>query len=166
MAKDKKTSFDIQQVRDLMVAMNDHDVSILELKNEGLELKISKSDCKSYNFVPSPAMSTSFDVDHRRQEEQILGTPVVKGTTNSVDDELGEWVLSPMVGTFYNSPGPDDPPFIKEGDTVTKDTVICIIEAMKVMNEVKAGVNGRVKKILTEDGQSVEFASKIILIET
>lgn len=74
------------------------------------------------------------------------------------------YVTSPMVGTVYASPSPDDPPFVKVGDKIEKGTVVCIIEAMKVMNEVKAGVAGTVAEILVESGQPVEFGTKIFRI--
>ena len=69
-----------------------------------------------------------------------------------------------MVGTFYSSPSPDDPHFVKVGDKIEKHTVVCIIEAMKVMNEVKAGVGGTVAEILIESGHPVEFGTKLFRI--
>ena len=69
-----------------------------------------------------------------------------------------------MVGTYYASPSPEDPFFVKIGDKVEKNTVVCIIEAMKVMNEVKAGVSGTVSQILIESGHPVEFGTKLFKI--
>lgn len=76
----------------------------------------------------------------------------------------GKFVQSPMVGTFYSSPSPDQPPFVKVGDQVEAGQVVCIIEAMKVMNEVKATVSGRVAEMLVHNAQPVEFGSKLIRI--
>lgn len=76
----------------------------------------------------------------------------------------GTYVKSPMVGTFYSSPSPDQPHFVKVGDRVNEGTVVCIIEAMKVMNEVKAGVSGTVAEILIDNAQPVEFGSKLLRI--
>ena len=73
--------------------------------------------------------------------------------------------MSPMVGTFYSSPSPDDPPFVNVGDEVKKDTVVCIIEAMKVMNEVKAGKSGKIKKVFVDNAHPVEFGTQLFLIE-
>jgi len=78
---------------------------------------------------------------------------------------LGKTIDSPMVGTFYSSPAPDQPPFVQEGDQVQSDTVVCIIEAMKVMNEVKAGTCGTIKKILVENAEPVEFGTNLFIIE-
>jgi len=72
---------------------------------------------------------------------------------------------SPLVGTFYRAPGPDAPPFSKVGDKVTPETVVCIIEAMKVMNEVKAETSGVIKDILVTDGIAVEYGQPLFVIE-
>ena len=74
-------------------------------------------------------------------------------------------VTSPMVGTFYRASSPEAEPFVKEGDHVELDTVLCIIEAMKVMNEIPAGVSGLVREILRKNGESVEFGQPLFLIE-
>lgn len=76
----------------------------------------------------------------------------------------GTYVTSPMVGTYYASPSPEDAHFVKVGDKVEKHTVVCIIEAMKVMNEVKSGHAGTVAEILVENGQPVEFGTKLFRI--
>ena len=80
------------------------------------------------------------------------------------EDLNSTYVTSPMVGTFYTSPSPEDPPFVKVGDKIDKNTVVCIIEAMKVMNEIKANVSGTVAEVLVETGQPVEFGSKLFRI--
>lgn len=74
-------------------------------------------------------------------------------------------ITSPMVGTYYSSPSPEEPPFVKVGDSVTEDTIVCIIEAMKVMNEVKAGKSGVIKKLHLENGHPVEFGTKLFSVE-
>lgn len=79
--------------------------------------------------------------------------------------ETGTYIKSPMVGTFYASSAPGKSHFVKEGTVVSKDTVVCIIEAMKVMNEVKAGENGVIKEILCSDASPVEFGTKLFKIE-
>lgn len=80
------------------------------------------------------------------------------------EEQEGSFVTSPMVGTFYASAAPDHPPFVKVGDTVSEGTVVCIIEAMKVMNEVKAGVNGTVAEILSHNGHPIEFGSRLFRV--
>ena len=81
------------------------------------------------------------------------------------EEELeGDFVTSPMVGTFYVTPAPDEPALVKSGDKVEPNTVVCIIEAMKVMNEVKAGMTGTIVDVLVENGHPVEFGTKLFRI--
>ncbi len=98
--------------------------------------------------------------------ETVVDAPVVdpKGSSRKGEEAPGSFVTSPMVGTFYASPGPDQPHFVKMGDPVSEGAVICIIEAMKVMNEVKAGVKGIVAEILVHNGQPVEFGTRLFRI--
>ena len=85
---------------------------------------------------------------------------------SSVKEEEGVYITAPLVGVFYRSPAPGAPPFVEEGDLVEPGQTVCIIEAMKLMNEIKSHVRGRVKKILVDNGQAVEFGQKLFLIET
>lgn len=75
-------------------------------------------------------------------------------------------IVSPMVGTFYVAPAPDAPPFVHVGDKVTKNTVVCIVEAMKLMNEIEAEVDGEIVQVLVEDGQLVEFGQPLFAVKT
>lgn len=83
----------------------------------------------------------------------------------NVDDEKSSKVLSPFVGTFYRAPSPDADPYVKEGQTVKKGDVLCIVEAMKLMNEIESEVSGRIVSILAENGQPVEYGEPLFLIE-
>ena len=76
----------------------------------------------------------------------------------------GEEILSPMVGTFYPASDPDSPPFIKVGDVVDADTKVCIIEAMKIFNEIKAQCSGTISKVLVENGEAVEFGQPLFIV--
>ena len=86
-----------------------------------------------------------------------------RGGARKVEIE-GTYVTSPMVGSYYAAPSPDAPPFVKVGDWVDENTIVCIIEAMKVMNEVKAGASGLVAEILADSAQPVEFGTKLLRI--
>ncbi|MBX9744523.1 MAG: acetyl-CoA carboxylase biotin carboxyl carrier protein [Chlamydiales bacterium] len=110
-------------------------------------------------YVPPPSSSSQPVKFHFEPQHEL---PPVK--TERVSETAGTYVTSPMVGTYYGSPAPDQPPFVKVGDTVSENTIVCIIEAMKVMNEVKAGVNGVVAEILTDSAQPVEFGTRLLRI--
>lgn len=73
-------------------------------------------------------------------------------------------IKSPTVGTFYTSPTPDDPPFVSVGSKVTADTVVCIVEAMKVMNQIPAEVNGTITEVLVKDGEAIEFGQPLFRV--
>jgi acetyl-CoA carboxylase biotin carboxyl carrier protein len=81
-------------------------------------------------------------------------------------EDDGHRIESPMVGTFYTAPNPDAPPFIKVGDHVGADSVVCIVEAMKIFNEIKAGCAGTVQKVLVSNGESVEFGQPLFLVKS
>lgn len=82
----------------------------------------------------------------------------------SADDRLHK-ITSPMVGTFYSAPSPDSPPFVTVGQNISKGQVVCIIEAMKMMNELEAEISGKVVRVLVENGQPVEFGQALVLVE-
>lgn len=88
-------------------------------------------------------------------------SPSKSGEATFVQELEGTYITSPMVGTFYTSPSPDDPPFVKVGDQVNAGDVVCIVEAMKVMNEVKAETAGKLAEILVNNGDPVEFKTKL-----
>ena len=82
----------------------------------------------------------------------------------SKEEANAVYITSPMVGTFYSAPSPEDPTFVKVGDKIEKNQVVCVIEAMKVMNEIKANVTGALVEVLVESGQPVEFGTKLFRI--
>ena len=86
------------------------------------------------------------------------------GGKEKKEDKPGKFVNAPLVGTYYAAASPDDPHFVKVGDRVDENTVVCIIEAMKVMNEVKAGSNGTIAEILVDNAHPVEFGTKLFRI--
>ena len=117
------------------------------------------------NFEENP-MQVDFE-KQRAQHAVVLQKDDMKSgskKTNAKEDEMSIYVTSPMVGTIYYTPSPNDPTFVKVGDRIEKNTVVCIIEAMKVMNEIKAQVSGVVAEILVENGSPVEFGTKIFRI--
>lgn len=151
-----------------MAAMGRTGTKRLSIKKEGFEIEIERDDYGSLK-VPESLYETSEESfnktdDALRRANMSASTLTVSQTLAPKEDSNGIFVTSPMVGTFYLTPSPDDAPFVKVGDKVDKTTVACIIEAMKVMNEVKAGVTGTIAEILVENGQPVEFGTKLFRI--
>ena len=129
--------------------------------------QISNCNC---SHLPSSVTSTPFSATsstsltlEENKENGVVEQKVVEEDPSSKDEE-SKYISSPMVGTFYQSASPEDSSFVKVGDQVNEDTVVCIIEAMKVMNEVKSGVKGKVVEFLVENGHPVEFGTKMFRV--
>ncbi len=103
------------------------------------------------------------DIEQQARPVKVQETQFTVSTEESLDNLVQ--VRSPLIGTFYRAPSPHAPPFVEVGTTVKKGTTLCIVEAMKVMNEIKAECDGRIKKILVENGSPVEYGQVLFLIE-
>lgn len=104
------------------------------------------------------------DNNYSEKNISVIDTPELKNINATPEIIEGNFITSPIVGTFYRKPSPDKDPFIKVGDVIEKGQVLCIIEAMKMMNEIKSDSDGKIISIDIEDGQPVEFGQKIITI--
>lgn len=163
---------EIKHIKELMAVMGRTGTKRLMIKKEGFELQLERQE----NGKIIDSMPEANDEMLIRQENafQRASMALSRGTENPAANALtntsereevaGIFVTSPMVGTYYATPSPDDPSFVKVGDKIEKHTVVCIIEAMKVMNEVKAGVSGTVAEVLVENGHPVEFGTKLFRI--
>lgn len=163
---------EIRQIKELMAVMQRTGTKRLVIKKEGVELELEREDRATRIAEPSVDL---LDENPMKQEIALhrasmllsrggdIGTSLPAGSAKETV-EAGAHVVSPMVGTFYSSSSPDDPAFVKVGDKVDKDSVVCIIEAMKVMNEIKAGVAGIVAEVLVQSGHPVEFGTKLFRV--
>ncbi len=162
-----------------MTAMERAGIKKLMIKQKsGDELHLERQDEHAPHAAPPvaafyPPVYSHGTIPHREHEgihKQSSTIPPKShneeshSKTEAKEEKAGKYVVSPLVGTYYSSPSPDDPPFLKVGDRVDDNTVVCIIEAMKVMNEVKAGMSGTVAEILVDNAHPVEFGTKIIRI--
>ncbi|MBI2742495.1 MAG: acetyl-CoA carboxylase biotin carboxyl carrier protein [Chlamydiales bacterium] len=166
---------ELKQIKELMAAMERAGLKKLLIKEKtGFELQLERQDDHAVvQAPPAPAYSPFYSAPHlhHHKEEHHPRPPASSLPTRDgqheaapAKEEKGKCVLSPMVGTFYNAPSPDDPAFVKVGDRVDENTVLCIIEAMKVMNEVKAGMSGTVAEVLVDNAHPVEFGTKLFRI--
>ena len=157
---------DLDKIKALMAAMKEQNITKLAFKGKkGFELSLERNPKKTTSepcsLSPKPSEShipVSARLDHTEKQP-------AKDTKEEIKESAQHHITSPMVGTFYTSPTPEAPPFIKVGDIINEDTVVCIIEAMKVLNEVKAGKKGKVKSILIENAHPVEFGTKLFSLE-
>ena len=148
----------VKELKDLLELMKSHDLAEVELEEEGRKIRLRKTEPHISAAPVSiqggiPAVLPTGSVPEAGPEEPV-----------EVEDDLHK-VDSPLVGTFYRSPSPEAESFVSEGDRVDEDTVLCIVEAMKVMNEITAGASGVVREILVENGSAVEFDQPLFKIE-
>ena len=144
----------LRELIDLIGEDNVHEVEI-ERRFLGGRVRVSKSPA-----APLFPMSATPPADSERSSEE-------RGSESSqIEDADGlHPVSSPMVGMFYRAPSPESPPFVEEGDEVAAGQTVCIIEAMKIMNEIESDIRGRVVRVLVENGSPVEYNTPLILLE-
>ena len=145
---------DIRKLKELVRLMVENELSELDLRDQEETVTIKRDNGGVpvvQHVVPAPAAAPA-TADN--------GSP-------QPDDEDGLHAIeSPMVGTFYSAPNPDTPPFTKEGAKVSDDTVVCLVEAMKVFNEIKAECSGTIERVLVKNGDAVEFGQRLFLVRT
>jgi len=141
----------IREIKEMIKIMNENNLVEFEVEKEGLKLRLKKeSKGEIATFVERPGLQL-----HEKEAPKVaMETP-----RNVVE------IKAPMVGTFYRAPAPDAPPFVDVGQVIKKDQVVCIIEAMKLMNEIKSEVEGKVVEVLVENGEPLEFGHVLFLVE-
>jgi len=148
---------DLRKLKKLIDLVEESGISELELTEDGEKVRISR------NFMPNNLQQQPMQqYVQQYQPQQTAAAP--QAAVAEVVVEEGHAVKSPMVGTFYRSPSPDAKSFVEVGDTVAVGDTICIIEAMKLLNEIEADKAGVVKKILVDNGQAVEYGEPLFII--
>ncbi|MFO8041127.1 MAG: acetyl-CoA carboxylase biotin carboxyl carrier protein [Sodalinema sp.] len=152
---------DFNQLRELIAALEGTDISEFTLKNDDLELTIRKES----GVVSAAAPMMTLPQPVPAAESPTADTPVTPSSPTP-PPSAAKWVeiVSPMVGTFYRAPAPDEPPFVDVGDRISSQQTVCIIEAMKLMNEVESEVTGEVIEILVENGEPVEYNQPLMRV--
>ena len=155
-------SIDINQLRELLSAIAQTELSEVILKSDDFELTVRRG----ITMIPSEAqVSQPLEFAPARAPKPVAAPTASEQTTPPpVDSKLVE-ITSPMVGTFYRSPAPDEPPFVAVGDRIRNGQTVCIVEAMKLMNEIEAEVSGEVVEIKVENAQPVEYGQTLMLVK-
>ncbi len=143
----------IEKVKNLILLMNESSLAELDVEEEGTKIRLKRNSLDS--------IQTSIQLPDVNQSLQHEGS--TKYLTSKNDSSVAE-VVAPMVGTFYTSaPGAD--PYVNIGDDVDEDTVVCIIEAMKIMNEIKAETKGKIVEVMVENGTAVEYGQPLFCVD-
>ena len=145
------------EVRHLVELLNRHELTELEVEHKGLRIRVRRGG------AGLDAIQTAMAEPGRHAQAQPAG-PAEAAAEPVASDSLTT-VTSPIVGTFYRSASPDADPYVDEGDFVKKGQVLCIVEAMKLMNEIESEVDGRIHKILAESVKPVEYGQPLFLID-
>ena len=149
-----EAAVDLKDIKAIIDLMKKNDLSVFEMEKNGFRLKLQKG-------VDQPIISAPATVSPSPTPAVSNGPPAA--ASHPVETALKD-IVSPMVGTFYRGGSPDAPPFVDVGKTVTEDTVVCIIEAMKVMNEIKAETSGVIAEVVAESGKPVQFGQVLFRV--
>ncbi|MDD3276097.1 MAG: acetyl-CoA carboxylase biotin carboxyl carrier protein [Kiritimatiellales bacterium] len=147
---------ELKEIKKIVEMMTDNDLAEFLLEEEAFTLQLKRGTSGMVQMVSAPQMMAA--------PAAAASTPAAAPVVMDADAGLVP-IKSPMVGTFYRSPSPDSDSFVQIGQDVTADTTVCIVEAMKVMNEIKAEVKGRIKKILVDNATPVQFGQPLFLVE-
>ena len=154
-------SFNMDELRELAELVNEHGFTDFEFENENIRVRLSKQ-ANTPVFATAPQVVQSAPSIAAPAQTAAVSTE----TAVPVDEDAGLYkITSPIVGTFYRSPAPDKPSYVSEGSVVSPESVVCIVEAMKLMNEIQAETNGEVVKIYVENGQPVEYGQPLFGIK-
>lgn len=161
----------MEDIRDLIRLLDDSSIDEFAYEEDGVKVTLKKNAPQPVQQLPlspqsGPVMSPEPRRSQQTSETQLEQTDAGRKEENAqaeTDEEL-EKIVSPMVGTFYSSPSPDADPYVKKGDQVEKGSVVCIVEAMKLFNEIEAEVTGEVVDILVDNGELVEYGQPLMLI--
>ena len=162
MADQSGDVFDVERLRQLVELMEDHSLSEVDLEQSEQRIRLRRGPGGDVQFVqpaaqqfaPAPAAPIA------------AAAPAAGGAAPPADSDSTVTIKSPMVGTFYSKPNPESENFVKVGDSVGGETVVCIIEAMKVFNEIQAEVTGRIVAVLVENDEAVEFGTPLFKVDT
>jgi len=160
MPAEASDSFDLKKFQALVELMDKHDLREVKLRGGDQKWTIRRGPQEVISAVPA-AMPAPFAA---AAAAPAPVAPAVPEAAPAADDGTTQ-IKSPMVGTVYRAPSPDDPPFVKEGDRVTPDTVVCLVEAMKFFNQIKAETTGTIVKVLVSDGDPVDYGQGLFKVK-
>jgi acetyl-CoA carboxylase biotin carboxyl carrier protein len=151
-----RRNFDLAELKRIVALMRSNELVELELEDEGRRVRLVRAG--------AGAPAAVAPVHHAAPVAAAAAPAAAAPAEKPARESRGVEITSPMVGTFYRAPSPDASPYAEVGDRVRKDTTVCIVEAMKVMNEIKSEVEGEILEILVQNGEPVEFGQPLFLV--
>jgi len=152
----RRSNVNLKEIKEMLKLMEENNLMELEIEKEGLRIRLKKSSASDGQSIPviiEKENKQKPQSDSSREQASVV-------SINTVE------IKAPMVGTFYRAPGPEAPPYIEVGQRIEPGQVICVIEAMKLMNEIKSEIKGKITEILTENADPVEFGQPLFLVES
>lgn len=155
----------LKDIKSLLEMLKDTDVTEIEIEKEGIRIRIKRESAGKISQQPQVVQVAPLAVSPHVQPAAKTHEVIKQETPPEEKGKNLKTITAPMVGTFYRAPSPDSPPYVEEGTIVKKGQILCIIEAMKLMNEIESEYNGKIVSILAENGKPVEFGEPIFVIE-
>jgi acetyl-CoA carboxylase biotin carboxyl carrier protein len=152
---------ELEQIKAIIAMMKDNDLSEFSMEQDGLKIRIKRGP-EGFQPTVTPPPAVPAQIVAPVSTQVPVAAPAAPAS--AVAAAYVKHIESPMVGTFYRSPSPDAPPYVEVGQEVDAETVVCIIEAMKVMNEIKAETKGVITEIMAENAKPVEFGQKLFAV--
>lgn len=163
-APSKEDSFDIRKIRRLVELMKEYDLSEIDLQQGDTRIQIRRGG-ETVAMVPEARPVSAASAAAPPEVEAPRPAPAQPAPAKAEEEHI-VLIRSPMVGTFYAASDPDSPAYVKVGDPVGPETVVCIVEAMKVFNQIPAEVSGRIVAVLVENGEPVEYGQPMFKVDT
>jgi acetyl-CoA carboxylase biotin carboxyl carrier protein len=166
--------FKVQELREIIKLVGQTNIDEFLYEHEGSKIKIKKNTVGEVKVVQSLPQPTTVEIQKpiAQESQPVTAKPTVAAVEtvnepvkNEVDTSNLHKITSPMVGTFYQSSSPDADAYVKVGSRVSKNSIVCIVEAMKLFNEIEAEVDGEIVEILVKDGQLVEYGQPLFLVK-
>jgi len=147
---------ELDEIKKILELMKEHDLSEFEMERDGMKISLKKGQPVQIQPTPGPVM--------------MPVTPLMQPENTAAEDsedlrDTFETIVSPIVGTFFASASPESPPYVEVGQSIKENDVLCIIEAMKVMNEIQSEISGIVREIMVANGEPVEYGQPLFRIE-
>ncbi|MCM8781241.1 MAG: acetyl-CoA carboxylase biotin carboxyl carrier protein [Candidatus Omnitrophica bacterium] len=147
----------LKEIKEMINLMNENNLAELEIEKDGMRIKLKKITSQPEVYSGPIVIDKEKILESQKMQPSL--EPAEKTTAKTVE------IKAPMVGTFYRAPSPESPPYVEIGQIIEPGQVICIIEAMKLMNEIKSEIRGKILEILVDNAEPVEFGQPIFLVE-